>query len=506
MTRLLLPLFTLVAVILAGAPAGAQPAPLSGLDGYVERAVREWRIPGLAIAVVKDGEIVFAKGYGVRRLGSPEPVDDRTLFAIGSTTKAMTAAAIGMLVDEGKLRWDDRVVTHLPWFALKDPYATRELRIRDLLTHRGGVPNTDALWYEQPRSARQVIEGLREVDLETSMRSHFTYQNVMYATAGEVVAAVSGTPWAEFVRTRIFGPLGMTGTIATAATLDRQPNVAQPHYEIDGKVEVIRNASVDSVAPAGAVWSSVHDMAQWSRLLLAGGVVTGAGTANTRLLSDAVVTELFTPQTMVGPDGFYPTARLTAPHWTTYGLGWFQEDYAGEKVDFHTGSIDGMVAIHGLIRERNLGVFVLANLDHAELRHALMYRVFDAYLGRPARDWSADLRALYQDLAREGDSQQKKAEGTRVPGTSPSLPLDRYAGTYAHPVYGPLTVSRDGAGLRLAFGSGYVGPLTHVHYDTFTATWDARWRGTSRVTFQIDGKGRAAAIATPFGTFTRSQP
>ncbi|MGE0812685.1 MAG: serine hydrolase [Vicinamibacterales bacterium] len=499
-------LLALAAVVLAAASAGAQPAPLSGFDGYVERAVREWKIPGLAVAVVKDGEIVFAKGYGVRRLGSPEPVDDRTLFAIGSTTKAMTAAALGMLVDEGTLHWDDRVVTHLPWFALKDPYATRELRIRDLLTHRGGLPNTDALWYEQPRSARQVIEGLREVDLETSMRSHFTYQNVMYATAGEVVAAVSGIPWTEFVTTRIFKPLGMTGTIATAATLDRQPNVAQPHFEIDGTVEVIRNASVDSVAPAGAVWSSVRDMARWSALLLAGGVVTGTGSAGPRLLSEKVVTELFTPQTMVGPDGFYPTARLTRPRWTTYGLGWFQEDYAGEKVDFHTGSIDGMVAIHGLIRDRNLGVFVLANLDHAELRHALMYRVFDAYLGRPARDWSADVHALYDGLAKEGEAQRKKAEAVRVAGTSPSLPLDRYAGTYEHPAYGSLTVARDGPGLRLGFGAGYAGPLTHFHYDTFTATWDARWRGTDRVTFQIDGQGLAAAIVTPFGTFTRRQP
>jgi CubicO group peptidase (beta-lactamase class C family) len=183
---------------------------------------------------VKDGEIVFAKGYGVRTLGAPEPVDERTLFAIGSTTKAMTAAALGILVDDGKLTWDDPVVKHLPWFALKDAYATREMRVRDLLTHRGGVPNTDLLWYGQSWTTREIVARLREVELETSFRTHFTYQNVMYAAAGEVVAAVSGMSWADFVTTRIFRPLGMTGTIATAATLDRQPNVAQPHYEIDG--------------------------------------------------------------------------------------------------------------------------------------------------------------------------------------------------------------------------------------------------------------------------------
>jgi Domain of unknown function (DUF3471) len=263
-------------------------------------------------------------------------------------------------------------------------------------------------------------------------------------------------------------------------------------------------------------------MAQWMKLLLAGGIVPGAGavagTGNragasagpgsngTRLLSEKVIAELFAPQTMVGADAFYPTARLTKPHWTTYGLGWFQSDYAGEKVDFHTGSIDGMVAIHGLVRDRGLGVYVLANLDHAELRHALMYRVFDAYLGRPARDWSADMLALYRGLAKEGDDRRKKADAERVKGTSPTLPVDRYVGTYTNPILGSLTVARDGASLRVRFGSAYQGTLAHFHYDTFVATWDARWRGTARATFQIDGRGQVASVTSSLGTFTRTQP
>ena len=182
-------------------------------------------------------------------------------------------------------------------------------------------------------------------------------------------------------------------------------------------------------------------------MLLAKGTV--GGPTGKRLLSEKVVAELFTPQTMVGPDAFYPTARLTTPHWTTYGLGWFQADYGGEKVDFHTGSIDGMVAIAGLIRDRNLGVFVLGNLDHTEVRHALMYRVFDAYLGRSARDWSTDIRTLYAGLAKEAEARRAKAEAGRVSGTKPSLPLERYAGTYTHPLYGALTVTlRDGTAPR----------------------------------------------------------
>ncbi len=480
---------------------------LADFDAYVAQAVRDWGIPGLAISVVKDGEVVFAKGYGMRRLGSPEPVDDRTLFAIGSTTKAMTAAALGMLVDEGKLAWDDPVSKHLPWFALKDVWATRELTVRDLLTHRSGLPNTDALWYEQRVTTREILDRLRLVPSETSMRSHFTYQNVMYAAAGEIVAAVSGMPWGQFVMTRLFEPLGMSDTAATAATLERQPNVAAPHSTIDGVVTEIRNAHVDTVAPAGAVWSNVRDMAKWLRLLLGGGTVAAGadGATPRRLLSDAVLAELFTPQTMVGPDEFYPTARLTKPHWTTYGLGWFQTDYAGQKVDFHTGSIDGMVAIAGLLRDQGLGVYVLANLDGAELRHALMYRIFDLYLGRPARDWSSELRVLYRGLATELDARQQKVDAERVSGTRPALALARYAGTYTSPLFGVVTVSERAGQLHARYGEGFVGALEHWHYDTFKVTWEAAWRGTALVTFQIDQRGSVASVSMPQGVFVRTE-
>ena len=236
--------------------------------------------------------------------------------------------------------------------------------------------------------------------------------------------------------------------------------------------------------------------------MLAGGTV-GRGAGAPRLLSEKVMAELFTPQAMVGPDAFYPTARLTTPHWTTYGLGWFQSDYAGEKVDFHTGSIDGMVAIHGLIRDRGLGVYVLANLDHAELRHALMYRVFDAYLGRPPRDWSADLLTLYRGLASDAEAASTKADAARVMGTTPSLTLERYAGTYRDALLGTVTITWQGAGLRAQYGRGFVGPLAHWHYDTFKATWDARWRGRSLVTFHLDARGQVASVTTDQGTFAR---
>jgi CubicO group peptidase (beta-lactamase class C family) len=482
-------------------PAAPLPAPLDGLDDYVRKAVAAWEVPGLAIAVVKDGEVVFSRGYGVRRLGSSEPVDDRTLFAIGSTTKAMTAAAVGMLVDEKKLSWDDPVTKHLPWFQLRDPFLTRELTIRDLLTHRAGLPNADYLWYGQSAAPHDILFRMRYVPMETSPRTHFTYQNVMYAAAGAVVAQVSGMPWEDFVRTRILEPLHMDGTIATAATLDRQPNVASPHFRMKGEVKVIENASVDPIAPAGAVWSSVSDMAKWMRYLLEGTTPDGKS-----LLAPETREELFRPQTMVDADEFYPTQKLTHPHWMTYGLGWFQEDYDGRRVDFHTGSIDGMVAIHGLVRDEHLGVYVLANRDHAELRHALMYRVFDLYRRGAGRDWSAELLELYRSLEKEGEDKEAAIETERVPDTRPSLPLDRYAGTYRDPLGGAVEVTAGADGLRLSYGPGLEGALRHWNYDFFRVSWDKAWRGHAFVSFQLDRKGRVETLSLEGLPFHRAEP
>lgn len=471
-------------VLLSTTPLPAQPPPLEEFDAYVQKAVRDWEVPGLAISVVKDGDIVFAKGYGVRTKGKSVPVDIHTLFAIGSTTKAMTAAGIGMLVDEGKLHWDDPVTKHLPSFQLYDPYVTREVTVRDLLTHRAGLGNADFLWYEQANSTREILRRLLYLKPQTSMRSQFIYQNIMYVAAGEVIAAVSGMSWADFIQTRILTPLGMTETTPTAATLAQQPNVASPHSKIEGTVRVIKNASVDSIAAAGAIWSSVNDMSRWVLFLLNGGQ-TEEGQP---LLSEPTLNELFTPQTIVGSGAFYPTAKLTHPHWMTYGLGWFQADYQGRAVDFHTGSIDGMVAIIGLIRDENLGVYVLANLDHAEVRHSLMYRVFDLYGSTPPLDWSAEFKKLYTDRTEEREAERKKVEEERVTGTRPSLSLEQYAGTYADPLYGTVDVTYDGH-LRFSYGPKRIGPLEHWHYDTFRVQWEARWRGSAFVSFSLDRKG-----------------
>jgi CubicO group peptidase (beta-lactamase class C family) len=487
----------LTSVALAQRPA-ADPA--RELDAYTAQAVKDWGAVGLAIAVVKDGRVVFEKGYGVRELGKPDLVDTTTLFAIGSTTKAMTAAAIGMLVDEGKVRWDDPVTNYLSSFQLKDPWATREITVRDLLTHRAGLPNADYLWYGTNSSTAEILRRVRYIEPAYSPRSSFIYQNIMYAAAGQVVAAASGMPWEEFVRTRIFAPLHMTGTVPLLSRAGSMPNVASPHDRIDDTMRVIRNASVDGVASAGSVWSSVADMSKWVRFILDSGRVDGR-----RLLKPETFAELLKPQTMVPPNEFYPTSRLTHPHWTTYGLGWFQQDYNGRAVDFHTGSIDGMVAIIGLIPDERLGVYVLANADHVEARHALMLKAFDLWGPSPAkgRDWSSELRTLYGDARTKATLATKAAEAKRVTGTKPSLPLARYAGVYADSLFGEVSVKGVGDSLRLKVGT-LEGALEHWQYDTFRIRWDDRWQGTDLLTFVLGTDGAPSRLEIGRRTFGRS--
>ncbi len=471
---------------LLGIPLLSQPSSLQELDEYVASTVRDWEVPGLGIAVIKDGEVIFSKGYGVTRAGTRGSADRHTRFAIGSTTKAMTAAAIGMLVDEGKLRWDGRVVDHLSWFQLAGPYLTREVTVRDLLTHRAGLGNADGLWYGRDISSREILRRLRFVPSQTSMRSHFTYQNIMYAAAGELIATVSGKSWERFIQTRILDPLAMRETATTLGSLKGR-NIASPHDRVDGQIVPIENASVDSVAAAGSIWSSVHDMAKWLQFLLQ----EDPG----RLLKPETREELFKPQMIVGRDGFYPTAQLTRPHWTTYGLGWFQQDYQGRAVDFHTGSIDGMVAIAGLIRDEHLGVYVLATLDHAELRHALMLTVFDLF-GKPSekRDWSRDLKSLYSTLAERGAEQRRLRDQSRVANTRVSQDLEAFTGTYQNTLYGEVQVELRNGSLHFRVGAGLEGPLSHWHYDTFVANWAARWRGTSLITFVTATNGQIGEL------------
>jgi CubicO group peptidase (beta-lactamase class C family) len=492
-----------LAVTVVCGPAGAQRGltePLRGLDGYVARAVREWGIPGLAIGVVKDDSLVWARGFGVRRLGDTARVTPRTIFAIGSCTKAFTVATLAMLVDSSRLAWDDPVTRYLTGFQLADPYVTRELTIRDLLTHRSGLPRGDALWYATPYDRDEVLRRIRFLQPSWSFRSHYGYQNIMVLAAGQIIPVVMGVSWDDFVRQRLFVPLGMTATSTSIEALDSTQELATPHERFKDRERSIAWRNVDNIGPAGAINSNVHDLAQWMRLLLTEGLYRGE-----RLLSASTIREMWSPQTIIPLDTL--TARLRpSTHFEAYGLGWVLSDYRGRELVAHGGAIDGFRAIVGLVPEEHLGVVVLTNGGEPgrELTTALYLRVVDAYLGGRGRDWSADLLQVRNRQMARDSSERAREEASRVAGTAPALALPAYAGTYRNELYGDVTVTVDSGVLFMRFGPYYNAALSHWQYDTFKAAWQDPEEGYDLMTFTLNAGGRVDHLTWPgLGDFVR---
>jgi CubicO group peptidase (beta-lactamase class C family) len=481
--------------------APAQRPDLAAFDRYVAQAARDWRIPALAIAIVKDDSLVFAKGYGVLQDGTSRPANEHTRFAIGSTTKAMTSASLAMLVDEGKLHWDDPVTQYIPELQLNDPWVTRELTIRDLLTHRSGLPGTDLFWARPTwrYTPAEVIRRLRYVKPTASFRSEWQYQNVMYSLAGTIIERVSGMPWEAFVRTRIFAALGMTETEPLVSAIVGKPNVAVPHALINDSVKVVPIRSTDGVASAGSVWSSVSDMSKWMRFVLDSGRV-----GTTRLIAPATFREIIAPQ-IRAPMDEYPALELARPDFFSYGFGWFIQDYRGQQVWMHTGSIDGMCAIIGLMPNERLGVYVLENLDHAELRHALMYSVFDLYNGGRARDWSAEVKTLFAKRTVAARAVAAGVAGAGRTAGPPSLPLERYAGTYVDSAYGDVRVTFANGALSAAIVDGTAEPLEPMRFDTFRTKPSSPGRDAMALTFMPDGNGGVASVRVSGVMFVRTR-
>lgn len=471
------------------------------LDAYIEQARQQWEAPGLAVTVVKDGKVLFSKGYGVRELGKPEKVDAQTIFANCSTTKAMTAAAMGMLVDEGKVKWDDKVIQHMPDFQLYDPYVTRELRVRDLFTHNAGLGNADFLWDDTDLTSDEILHKMRLVPLSYSFRGGYTYQNIMYLAAGKLIEKVSGMSWEDFVEKRLFQPIGMTNTYANGKRSQIQKNRSIPHDRIDNKITPITDTNADAIGPAGSVWSCADDMAKWVQFVLDSAKVNGK-----RLLKPETYAEWLKPQAIVSESGFYPSQELTKPHWRTYALGWFQHDYNGRAVSFHTGSLAGTIAILGTIPDEKIGVFVFGNLDHAEVRHAIMYKVFDVLGGNDnGRDWSTDLKKIYDRIAQQSEDARKKQESQRVMNTKTSLPLEKYVGTYTHPLYGDIKMElKNGKLVGQTSSYNYI-TLDHWHYDTFRGSWKKAWDGKSFLTFHLDANGEPKRLEIAGIMLTRKE-
>ncbi|MBN2206263.1 MAG: serine hydrolase, partial [Candidatus Aminicenantes bacterium] len=427
-------------------PAGLPP----GLDAEIARIMKAFEVPGLGLAVVKDGAVLTAKGYGVRKLGAPEPVDARTLFAIASNTKVFTAVALGLLVEEGKLEWDGPVVRWLPWFQLADPYVTRELTVRDLLVHRSGLglgAGDLLIWPPSNLSRTEIVRRLRHVPLRTSFRNAYAYDNVLFLAAGEVIRAVSGKTWEEFVTERILKKTGMDGSVLRQDDFERAPNRAAAHAPIDGIVREVKAFETDAMSPAGGIASSAADMAKWVRVLLAKGVLPDG----TRLFSEATARELMSIVTPI-PIGT-PAAELAVlrRQFNGYALGLNVHDYRGRKVVTHTGGLAGFVSKVTMIPDLDLGVVVLTNQESSEAFMAATFHILDSYLSAPRTDWTAAYLAVRARNRAETADAVGKAAAARDASSKPSLPVDRYAGLYRDAWYGDVAIATEGGRLVIRF-------------------------------------------------------
>ncbi len=477
----------------ASAPSIPEPAPLHGFDGYVRHSMKLWRVPGLAIAIVENGHVVMEKGYGVRTVGSPEQVDVHTLFGIASDSKAFTTVALGILKDRGKLDWDDHVTQFLTGFQLYQPYPTREVTIRDLLTHQTGDCGADFLWYGSSNSRAEIIQKLRLLPPRYGFRRRYCYSNNMVMAAGQIIPAITGVQWGTFVELNIFKPLDMTASDTSITAFKPGDDIATPHADIDGKVAPIAWANVDNVGPAAAINSNVHDMAHWLEMLLNDGTYQGR-----RVVSAAVIHEMESPQVVIPSDvengageiiNSFPTGLSPA-----YGLTLRTEDFRGERIDWHAGSIDGMGSVVGLIPARHLGVVILANKDDTNLPIALMDVVFNDYMGPPHVDWGASLLALMAQAQVQDERSQAEHEIPRQSPPQPSLPLQDYVGDYSDPLYGQASLSLANGHLVLRRGNEFVGDLEPWSHDTFKVTWRYRFLGDGFVQFGLSPAGEADAL------------
>ena len=487
-------------MLLACAPlaSAAVPTELQRLDATVERVRSQFDIPGIAVAVVKDGQIVFERGYGVRELGKPAPVEADTLFAIASNTKAFTATSLNLLAEQGKLKMDDRVIDHLPSFRMSDPYVTGEMRIRDLLSHRSGLSlgAGDLLfWPTTTYSNAEVVQRLGKVPLKAGFRDRYAYDNILYAVAQQVIEQVSGQSYADFLQQNIFTPVGMAGTRFNADHLKPGDKAATGHAKFDfTELRTVAPLTWSNNAGAGGVYSSVHDMARWMNVQLAQGKLEN-GTALFSPKSQQAMWQMITPQ--VVPEPSVPALAAARPNFAGYGEGWSLSDYRGQKLVWHTGGWPGMVSRVTLVPEQKLGIVVLTNQEVGAAFNAVTMDVLDAYLKAPATDWVAAYAAAVAKAQDKADEGWAAHQAARDPKSTPSLPLARYAGTYRDPWYGEVFVEQRAGTLRLRFGrtAQLVGTMEPWQHDTFIVRWDDRsLNADAFVNFSLDPDGKVREV------------
>jgi CubicO group peptidase (beta-lactamase class C family) len=504
---------TVGAMAQAAAPVTASAIQPYNLEADVTRVMKTFDVPGIAIAVVKDGKVVATRGFGVRKLGQAAPVDAKTLFEIASNSKAFTAAALAMLVDEGKLAWDDPVTKHLPDFQMYDAYVTHEMTVRDLLTHRSGLGlgAGDLLWWPTTNfSTDEIIEKLRYIKPATSFRSAYAYDNLLYIVAGKIIAAKSGKSWGETVREKILDPVGMTGTTTSLAEGAANANQSGAHSKINDKIALVKSMPVANAVGAVGINTNAEDIAKWMQVLLDNGKIASKGMdANgkpVRLYSDARATELWTAQTPIKISE--PPAALTAtkPNFSAYGLGFQLRDYHGQKVAMHGGALQGFYSRVLLVPESKLGIAIFTNAESGGALSALQYRLLDQYMGLAPSDWIGIIgdqdKAMHaKELARIDANKSSRAAASK-----PSLARADYDGEYADAWYGKAVIRHLGKKqtLTLTRTPDLTGELEHYQHDTFIVRWKERnFNADAYVTFALNPDGSIERMRmTPVSTET----
>jgi CubicO group peptidase (beta-lactamase class C family) len=484
---LLLPLFAVP--VCAATPAKPDSAIV---DAAIRDALKAWGVPGASVAVVRNGEVIYLKGHGVREAGSDRPMTPDTIFPLASCTKAFTTTVMAMLVDEGKMSWDDPVRKHLDWFHLSDPLADRDVRLRDLVTHRTGVRSHDLLWYRSPLKQEELVRRVGLLPLDQPFRTTFQYQSTMFTAAGLAAGAAAKTTWADLVRQRLLVPLEMTGASLTTTEAEKTADRAMPHRPgSDGKPDVIAWYPQETPDPAGSLNASARDLTKWLIFHLDEGRYRGK-----RLVSAEALHETHTPQIVLPADGINRDLNPET-HQSSYGMAWRIQDYRRTLLLSHAGAIDGFRAQIILLPREKVGIALLCNMNQSRINLALGNTLIDLFLGLPKRDWNAYFLDVVKKERAEAAARIKKRLGQRDPNAKPSLPLAAYVGSYEHPAYGQARVTAEDGSLVLRWSS-FRWPLEHVQHDTFLVREDAF--GEADVTFSTEAaKVVSMNIGLPLG-------
>ncbi len=477
--------------------ASVAVVPAFDLETDVKRVLQTFDVPGIAIAIVKDGKVVATRGFGVRHLGQPAPVDGKTVFEIASNSKAFTAAALAMLVDEGKLSWDDPVTKHLPSFQMYDGYVTHEMTVRDLLTHRSGLGlgAGDLMWWPTTTfTSDEIIHNLRYIKPTTSFRNSYAYDNLLYIVAGKIIADKAGKSWGETIRARILTPLGMTGTTTSVADSMGNPNFSSAHSKIDGKIAAVKHMPVANAVGAVGINTNAEDIARWMTVLLEGGkIADGVDAAHEkRLFSATQGREMWTAQTPMRIGEPKPAMAATKPNFLAYGLGFQLRDYRGKKIVVHGGALQGFYSTVLMVPEAKLGIAILTNAESGPAMNALQYRLLDQYLGVPPSDWTGIIADLAKANHQAELDKQKSATGARAAASTPSLALAAYDGEYRDDWYGSVTIKTVGDKHVMSFAKtpDLTGELEHFQHDTFIVRWKERnFDADAYVTFALNPDG-----------------